>query len=270
MDHSIWVWNIDSASPLYSPLIGHTSKIRCVVWSQSGELIIASSQNGSIRTWDARSGTSLYPEIRHTSAIISVVCSPNDKHILAIDNHQGLTSWDIHSGTLAPAWQPGELPKVYAAAYSPDGCSVVVCAVESLRLCDAETGAKMLEYPKTFRAISYHPNGEYFVTAGNLGFLESISIWDTLNLSLVKGERDAYLDGIFALRWSTDGTTVVCFSNWGRVVRLWDGTTGDAIGTPADFGRITIEEVSIAPDGRTIATASRGRVILWDIEQSDD
>ena len=63
-------------------------------------------------------------------------------------------------------------------------------------------------------------------------------------------------DNHFVISTSRDGT-----------VRLWNITTGEALGTPLTDHQDWVMSVAIQPDGTLFATTGRdGSVILWDFE----
>src|SRR5262245_3955294 len=62
-------------------LRGHTERIGRIAWSPDGSYLASPSADGTIRIWDARSGTCVRTLQRLTSTVYSVAWSPDGQHL---------------------------------------------------------------------------------------------------------------------------------------------------------------------------------------------
>jgi WD40 repeat protein len=79
---------------------GHVSAIRSVRFSPNGSLIISSSDDDTVRVWDAISGAHKYALKGHTDWIRSVVFSTDGSQIISGSDDCTMRVWDANSGLL--------------------------------------------------------------------------------------------------------------------------------------------------------------------------
>src|SRR5207244_3705463 len=74
------------------------------------------------------------------------------------------------------------------------------------------------------------------------------------------------LKNVMMMALSADGKTLATGENGSKVVRLWDlsGETPKERAAPVNLPSAA-SGLALAPDGKTLATESRGNVMLWDL-----
>ena len=67
------LWDVASGKPRGFRLSGHTSVLRSVAYSADGSRLVTASADGTVRVWDARSGTALAVIARHAGRVNGAV-----------------------------------------------------------------------------------------------------------------------------------------------------------------------------------------------------
>jgi len=84
----------------FSTLKSHTNWVRSVAYSPDNLRIVSSSDDDSIKIWDAHSYQLLNTLNGHTNMVNSVVFSPNNLSIASGSCDNTIIIWDAHSGQL--------------------------------------------------------------------------------------------------------------------------------------------------------------------------
>jgi hypothetical protein len=163
---------------------------------------------------------------------------------------------------------PPSVP-VSAAAYSPDGKTLVAGTRGEVHVIDAATG-EVNESIKglvgRITAVVWASTNRFALASGEPGQRGVVSVFD-LGKSKPIQQWDAHRDSIFALTFTPDGKTLAT-AGYDRVIRLW--TIGGETSKPTRELRDhsdTVYALSIHPNGKQLASASADRAVkVWNIE----
>src|SRR5262249_9755746 len=73
-------------SPLPRPPMNQAAAVSCVAYSPDGKTLASSSEDGTVRLWDAPTGEPLASLTGHQSAVRSVAFSPDGKTLASADD----------------------------------------------------------------------------------------------------------------------------------------------------------------------------------------
>ena len=80
-------------------LQGHTDWVTTVAFSPDGRHIVSSSNDSTIRLWDAQTGCQVGTPLQgHTSSVLSVAFSPDGRHIVSGSFDTTIQLWDAQTG----------------------------------------------------------------------------------------------------------------------------------------------------------------------------
>jgi WD40 repeat protein len=164
---------------------------------------------------------------------------------------------------------------VLAAAFSPDGQTILTGGAGEARLWEAATGkpvGRPLAHAGEVRAVAFSPDGKRILTGGGNLEREEVRLWEAATGQLLgsfdhpKTPLDPAMaapdDQVRAAAFRPDGFTFLTAT--GDRTALWEalpvGSVSRAFQHESD-----VEAIAVSPDGRTVATGSTDKTArLWD------
>lgn len=151
---AIKVWTTDDFEDLTSKFSGHTGSPLAIEFTEDGERVISSANNGEIIVWSIESGQPIHllqadVESGSSGGITTLASSPDDKHLLSLGFGVGLDCWDLETGDIVY-----HLPRhgrtgrygAHACGFSSDGTKFFSFGPQLyFRAWDHRTGKAILE-----------------------------------------------------------------------------------------------------------------------------
>ena len=194
-----------------------------------------------------------------------IAFSPDQRSAVAV--HEGtLRVWDTATGKPLTAPMQGHASTVNAAAFSPDGLTLVSAGDgATLRLWDVRTGeprsAPLGGQDGRVWSVAFSPDGKTIVSGredATLRLLDAVS-------GAPRGDPlRGHTYRVWSVAFSPDGRTVVSGSD-DASLRLWDAKTGAAQGPPLLGHTGVVSSVAFSPDGSTLVSGGGDNSVrLWD------
>ncbi len=228
-----------------------------------------------------RFGTSRF---RHGIAVSSMAVSADGKRAVAANDSHATRVFDLVSGrALYSLGGPGST-SIEAAAFSPDGRTIVTKQDHSdlsLRVRDAATGKELrkIELPRANSRsqnewVAFTPNGKALAVTSQGGVIHLIDFESGKTIRDFTNDNPEHpgWESVLGIAFSADGKLLV---NGGFTIdkgtyfaRLWDVETGEELRrfmhSKNSYG---IPSLAFSPDAKMLATRSHdGRLRLFDVD----
>jgi serine/threonine protein kinase len=273
-DRTARLWDVRTGQPLGETLT-HEHPVWAVAFHPEGKLVLtgcgsADGKLGAVRLWDARTGKPVTPPLPQPAQVGDVRFGPDGQSFLVVCANfvQVYRTAAVVAGPPEAA-RPLSLghanAPVLAAAFSPDGGTILtgtglfpldpktgarVPAGGGAHLWDTRTGRPVgaaLPHPAVVDAVAFSPDGKKFATGSWEG---TARLWQTETRQPL-GQPLPHRGAVKAVVFSPDGRLLaaggmVVGKNartqaaeiTGGEARLWDVTTGQALGGPLGHHRL--------------------------------
>jgi WD40 repeat protein/Flp pilus assembly protein TadD len=278
---SMRLWDAATGQPIGRSL-KRPGGFRCATFSPDGKTILTGSEDGTALLWDAASGQPLGPPMRHESQVRHVAFSPDGKIVLTGCQDKEARLWDAATGQLIGLLK--HQGGIFSVAFSPDGKTILTGSHDgTVRLWDADPGqpvGQTIEIPSTNTFTSecgLSPDGNYLISLPREpDYHRYLKLWNATTRQPIAHipqpdwnlAREFSPDGKVLLTIETDQTLVhsaaVQPRENGKVLltieahqtaRLWDGTTGAALGAAFPLPSPVLDTghpLRFSPDGKAL------------------
>jgi WD40 repeat protein len=232
---------------LVTDTVGHSSKVKSLVYSEDGRNIVSVGYDKTIRVWSATTGElerTLRGEIGAGPAgrYYAGALSGGDKYLavagwLGNSNHAGASSayqirvHDFASGTVTRLLS-GHSDVVLALAFEPHGQRLCSAGADGkVLLFNAETGQQLgafFGHSGRVLSVAWSPDRNYIVTGGADRNVMVFNVSSRSEVARFSGHED----GVTGVGFTADGRQIVSASA-DRSVRLWDAPSGKQVRTLA-------------------------------------
>jgi len=127
--HTVKLFDIKSTNP--NPLLvfeGHTGNISGVAFHCEGKWMVTSSEDGTVKIWETRSGA-IQRSYNHGCPANDVVIHPNQGEIISCDRNGSIRVWDLAENNCSHELIPEEDVSVSSVAVASDG--TLLCAANN-------------------------------------------------------------------------------------------------------------------------------------------
>lgn len=239
------------------------------VSSSGGNFIAGPVRGGTVQIWDTHNGRLLHTLVHGTFAYSTIWGSTGK--ILALECMGEIQLWEVESGRKLYNLKGKYSGQFLKPLFSPDGSIVASVGegdrqgstVRLWRVSDGELHCSLHSPGKLNDVITsfvFSPDGRLFAAGGNDDD-ETIYLWDTTSGKLIHA-LSGHTGGIYSIDFNSNGQTLTS-GGLGRNARLWHVSNGEQISILVGHSS-TSYPVAFSPFGNILATASNGKVQLWD------
>jgi len=286
-DGTVRLWDIrprqeKGTDRLIREFADHPADVLAVAFSPDGGRLLAACRDGTVKTWDVALGQELSAFRRPLPYAEGARFSP-DVRYLAWSCREGIIKvWDTATEQ-EKFMAPTDIHLGRSIAFAPDGRLIALAGYDgTVRLLDSSTGRETLRidaHGSLVADVAFSPDG-YRLVSGS--YDNTVRIWDATPLTgdplaphcvTLAGHEDL----VSSVALSHDGCWLASASHDGTV-KIWELLGKSKPGSP---GAITLRHtlrghsgavigVAFSPDNKTLASAGRDTVKLWNLPVRDD
>ena len=253
-------------------LIGHAEALRCASFSFGGNRIVTTSEDKSVRVWDASTGKQLFEldkESRHGKIVYSAYFSPDNSRIVTASEDGTARIWDTASGKMLFTLT-GHLTSVRSAAFNRNGDRIVTASEDkTVKVWDVATGKQLFELDKESQhkgivySAYFSPSGDRILSSGGD---KKVKVWDATTGRMIF-ELAEHDDSVRGAAFSPNGDFILTASK-DRKLRLWSCESQKLIFQyeHSDW----VHSAAFSPDGKYFASACGDGILrVWDTASLD-
>ncbi|KAH8797327.1 hypothetical protein DL96DRAFT_998614 [Flagelloscypha sp. PMI_526] len=261
-------WSLPKAlteqEPREHDLDDHLNCVTSTTFSPNGKYIVSTSEDPTVRVWDAQSGRKVRQLRGHTGPVSSAAFSPDDRRIVSASHDRSIRIWDVESGEMLQQLN-GHTGCVQIAAFSLDGMNVIsVCEDKTVCRWDAESGVqlrRLSSYTDNMFSVAFSPDGKQIASSCRNHF---VHVWDVESGKELQ-RFSGHTDWVYSVAFSPNGRQVVSGSG-DRTVHIWDAESGSKL-RQCNGHTDSVQSVAFSPNGKWLVSGSRDRSIrIWDAE----
>jgi eukaryotic-like serine/threonine-protein kinase len=260
----------DNPAPPHTELTGHTSRVFTVAFSPDGKFLATSSDDSTLRVWDAATGKEVMSHVER-SPVSVIVFAHSGNFLLGRANDGTLHQWGTSDWKETDSF-PKSNGTVRRMALSADDRTLAIPTTEGIELWDLATRTQRVLAEQTdhirrgsVSSIAFAPDDKTLATSYSSG---AIQLWDPVKeVELQTLIADPH--SVIALAFTPDGRILSSAGGNGEV-KFWDFNNGkydQPIATLSCPKNRELTCMAISPDGHLLATGSYdGIVMLWDLQ----
>jgi WD40 repeat protein len=251
-------------------LNGHKGPVRAIELLPDGETIISGGDDGTVRIWNARTGTqsgTLSPG--HKGPILALALSPNGNNLLT-GSADGTARLITRSGGKVLRTFTGHRGPVRAVAFSPRGDRIATGdALGGLKVWETATGQGVIAFGhvapsgaaiQPIQTVAFRTDGELVSASADT----TLKVWSFAGSWREQRTLDSHVFRVLALDFSPDGGLLAVGggepSRTGEV-KLWQIDKGLLGQSLPSLHSDTVFAVRFSPDGSRLASASADKFL---------
>jgi COMPASS component SWD3 len=242
----------------------HTDGVKAVAFSPSGQTILSSSWDNTIKAWNLQSSKSLKDGLLSDIPVgaTGVNCITLIGNSIVVGNEEGkIQWWNLQTQKIARTIQ-GHNSGVKAIALGSDGTIASGGGDKTIKIWDTkgELLNTLRSHTDSIKCLAISPDGKTLASGSRD---KTIKLWN-LPTGKLLNTLEGHWDEVNSIAISSDGNTLVSGGgSLDQTVRTWHLKTGTPLHI-LEGHHDAISSVAISPDGDKIVSSSWDKTIrIW-------
>ena len=243
-------------------LLDHGGGVRTVAFSPVDASLLASAgESNIIKLWDLQNDT-VQTLSGHTAVVNSIAFSPNGELLASVSDDRTIRLWNVHNQQNIATF--GEGTPFRGVSFSPDGELLATGGGQHVKLWDVRRRAEIatLWHEQWAGPVTFSYDGRLLAAGdGSNEGPGTVKVWDVESRQVVVN-LDANPKDVTAVEFSLDNRYLAS-SGWNGHLKIWDVSNWELLRTIPATGDY---DIALSPDGKRLASTTRGHVSLWNVE----
>ena len=235
--------------------LGHTGRIYGMSFSDNGEMLATSGEDGTVRIWETFTGQPLHVCRGHTGNIWSVSFSPDAKRVVSASADGTARQWSTETGEEIGVSFDHHQGDVTHAIYSPDGLRIASTAHDrTIRIWNAETQKEFFVLYSASRTTSFcfAPNGNRLASGESKA---TARFWNVADKDASPLILQGHSKSVYPAVVSPDGLWIAS-GGWDYKAIIWNAKTGELVSS-MENPEHAVKSLAFTPDSSSIVTIHR-------------
>lgn len=253
-DKTAKIWDLQGN--LIATFRGHQDFVNSVNFSPDGEFIITASSDGSAKIWGMQ-GEEITTLRGHQESVFTAVFSQDGKQVVTGSSDETAKIWQLNN------LNKTRVDNTSVSINSQGNIIAIANKDGQITLLDSQ-GKKIREFATKMRSIysiAFHPDSNQIAITGRNG---KVQIWSQKGTMLQ--EFTASQVPIYSLAFNGEGTAIITGTSEGKIQYWHLGNYRPQLINSWTVDDSIIYDLVFSPDHQKIATATRGKIKIWDLQ----
>jgi WD40 repeat protein len=213
------VWSLKPEPKLLVEIPAHAGQVTGVALVSDGSVLVSSSFDGALKSWQLPAGTLLHEMKGHRGRVLSVSLSADSERVVSAGDDGTVRVWSLKTGLPLRSIAAHDKP-ISCVRIAADGQTIATASDDgTTKLIHADSGEVIRTFPVSNTevwSVAFTPSGRTLAIGDKEGLIYLYSVFSGERLRVLTG----HASGALSLAFAPDGEVLVS-GGGDRAVRVW-------------------------------------------------